>query len=717
MRRASATLAAFLTTVLGAVRAEAQTFWPAHSPARGLETRTDAHGHRTAAALGHTPTAPTLKSHQPANWQSLGPFGGDIADVQASPANASIVLAGLAPSSGSGGGLYRSTNAGASWSAVNALAGRSVYDIAFAPDGTAYIATIDAVWKSVNDGASWTQLNLAIGLNDQVLAVEIDPSDPLRVWAGVGDALGGQPVNVMLSINGGVSWTNKTPPLGSPMTCTGIAVHPADSNRIYACFGGFLGGGQVWVSANGGTTWVNRSAGLPNNPMNDIVHDGSRVLLGGGQLFGSQFVGLYASANEGVTWSALHDGTWPNLVVHDIGIDPNDASRLYVGTAGQGLFGSTDGGSSWSFQAGGTGSLSVNAVSFSPGSSSVIYTGSSSNAVWKSTDSGASFAPSSSGIGALDVFSIASNPNNANELAIAFQGLNDGGVYTSLDGGASWSLAALPATRFSTVRFAPSTGQLYAISVGPTSIAPEGLYRRTGASWSGIGPDQGSLFESELFAMRVSRNDPNLIVAAGSDFGVAGFEPTVWRTVNGGTTWTKTYEGTVSKPFQDLHIVDEFTDTTLLAVYVDYNSQNGGVLRSTNGGVTWLPSNSGLPAVVQPFSLAVSPTSASTLYISNNASPGGNGVFRSVDAGQNWTATGFVGQAFEVQTGRTNPNVLYISQFNAPKVRISTNGGLSFTPYDAGLAGVGSPRDLQRATGFGSSLLLATTTGSYSTDL
>ena len=86
----------------------------------------------------------------------------------------------------------------------------------------------------------------------------------------------------------------RTPPLASPQTCTGIAVDPANSQRVFACFGGGFGGGQVWVSTTGGTTWINRSAGLPNNPMRDIVHDGARVLLCGGQLFGSQLVGLYA---------------------------------------------------------------------------------------------------------------------------------------------------------------------------------------------------------------------------------------------------------------------------------------------------------------------------------------------------------------------------------------------------------------------------------------
>jgi hypothetical protein len=521
----------------------------------------------------------------------------------------------------------------------------------------------------------------------------------------------------MLSTNGGTSWVNRTPPLGAPQSCFAVAIDPTDSNEVYAGFGGFGGGGQVWVSTNGGTSWVNRSAGLPARPVRDIVHDGTRALVGGGQLFGSQTYGLFSSPDQGVTWTPLHDGTWPNLVVNDIAIDPTNVNQILVGTAGHGIFRSTTGGTSWSFQIGGTGSLSVNAVSFSPGSSSVIYVGSSSNAVWKSTNGGTSFGPSSTGIGALDVFSIDSNPLNANELAIAFQGLNDGGVFTSADAGQTWSLASLPSTRFNAVRYSPA-GVLYAISDGPSSIAPEGLYRRTGSSWSGIGPDQGTLFESELFGMRVSANNPDMIVAVGADFGVAGFEPTVWITTNGGGIWTKTYEGigVDSHPIEDVWVVDPATDTTWVASYVDFTGgQAGGVLRSINSAVTWNPSNTGLPAVFQGYSITGTPLGGGALYVSNDAT--GNGVFRSLDGGQSWTGTGFVGSVREVQTDRNDPNVLYIAQNGAVRVRASTNGGVTFTPFDTGLAGAGFPRDLQRATGAGTDLLYAGTTGSYSTDL
>jgi hypothetical protein len=677
------------------------------------ETRTDDHGRRAATlASARVRSSSAADGLVPANWKGLGPFGGDIADVQASPANASLVLAAFAPASGGGGGMFRSTNAGGSWARVAQLDGLPVYKVAFAPDGTAYAGTLDAVWKSTDGGASWTQKPLGIGLNDQVLEVAIDPANAAHVWIGVADALGNQPVNVMDSPNGGTNWFNKTPPLGSAISCTGIVVHPTDPNRVYACFAGDFGGGEVWVSSTAGGSWTNRSAGLPNNPMKDLVHDGARVLLVGGQLFGGQAVGAYASPDEGVTWNPLHDGTWPNLAIQTIALDPNNASTILVGSAGSGVFRSTNGGVNWSFGVGGTGALSVNSVAFSPGSSSVIYTGSSSFAVWKSTNGGGSFAPSSSGISNLDVFSIAANPRNPAELAIAFQGLNNGGVFSSFDAGGSWTPEGVPGTRFSTVYFAPD-GRLYALSDGPSSIAPEGVYRRDGTIWTSIGPDQGSLFETELYAIQVSENDPDLVFAGGNDFGVAGFESTIWRRVSG--IWTKTFEGPSNRSVRDLEIVTPSNDRKQVAVFVDQSGGSaGGVLRSGDVAATWQPSSTGLPGIVQCTSLSTGPGG---LYLSNNAASGaGQGVYKSTDGGQSWNGTGYPGTAVSVVADPVDPMALYIADQNGPgNVLASSDGGAVFTPYDQGLSQAGFVRAMERAPDPGRDLLLATLTGSFST--
>ena len=212
------------------------------------------------------------------------------------------------------------------------------------------------------------------------------------------------------------------------MSCRGIAVDPNDSNTVIAVFGGDFGGGEVWVTTDGGDSWMDRSAGLPGNPMNAVVYDGTRLLVGGGLLFGSQFVGLYESPDLGVTWTPLHDGTWPVLVVEDIAVDPNDTARIFVAIDGGGVNRTTDGGATWQIGIGDTQALAGRSIRFRPGNSQELFLGTSSLAVFHSTNGGDTFVQSSEGISELDLFSIDANPFNPDEIAVAFQGQNNGGV-------------------------------------------------------------------------------------------------------------------------------------------------------------------------------------------------------------------------------------------------------------------------------------------------
>ena len=655
-------------------------------------------------------------------WVSLGPPGGDVFDVAASTVDANIALAGLAPGGSFGGTLYRSSDGGNTWSEVPALDGISVFDIEFAPDGTSYLGTQDSVRQSTDAGLSWVTLNLGIGANDQVLDVAIDPSDSSIIWAGIADASGLQPINVMRSTDGGATWANRTPPLAAPISAQGIAVDPNDSNTVIAVFGGAFGGGEVWVTTDGGDSWTDRSSGLPGNPLNAVVYDGTRLLVGGGLLFGSQFVGLYESPDLGVTWTPLHDGTWPILVVEDIAVDSNDSARIFVAIDGGGVNRTTDGGATWQIGVGDTQALAGRSIRFRPGNSQDLFLGTSSLAVFHSTNGGDTFVQSSEGISELDLFSIDANPLDPEELAVAFQGQNNGGVFSSPDGGATWQLESAPPTRYSAVRFAPD-GTLYAISSGPSGVAQEGLYRREiNGSWTPLGPDQGPLFESDLDTMRFSLNNPNLILLGGSDFGpVKGFEATIWRSTDSGQSWTKVFEsaqGTIEK-VTDIEIVEDGTDQNMVAAWNSESGDNiGGALRSTDGGASWFDSSSGLPAFFRGSRLCASPSDPQTLLISGWLSFQSGGLFRTTDSGATWASTGWTGNQTvgDVACHPTNDQTLFVTQLSGgDAVLRSQDGGATFAPFANGLENAVAPRELAFAGD--SRLLLASAKGSYATDL
>ncbi len=685
------------------------------SEVQGNEVRYDEMGHAALACLGGQASELGASQQRSAgSWTALGPYGGDVSCVKASPTAPQVALAGIAPNGGYGGTLFRSTNGGATWGEVSSLSGTSVHDVEFAGDGTCYLGTMDGVWMSADDGASWSTLALGIGANDQVYEVVVDPTAPLTIWAGVASAMGGQPKNVMRSTNGGILWSDVTPTMPTPLSCTGIALDASGSGVVVATFAGSFGGGGVWVSTDGGASWANRSAGLPANPLKDAVYDGARVLVCGGQNFGSQYVGLYSSNDLGASWTALHDGSWPSLSIRDIELRPGLGTTLLLAAETGGVFRSDDSGASWAFGVGGTSMLAANSVSWHPTEADEVLVGASSLAVWRSEDGGASFTPSSAGIGALNVHSIAGNPLDGGQLALAFQGLNDGGIYTSQDAGVTWTLEPAPSTRWNTVGYAPD-GTLYALSDGPSSVAAEGLYRRAAAVWIALGPDQGSYFESELFALLFSHLDDQVILLGGSDFGVAGHEATAWRTTDAGASWTKTFEGT--DDYEDvtaIEFVADGSEATLLASFTDTSSaSSGGALRSTDGGQTWGTASAGLPTTIRATDLAGVAGNAQEFLLVDDYYSGG-GLYRTLDAGLSWLSTGHTGRCSRVVTDPFDPSLVYLGDSSAERVLASTDGGASFVPFGDGLVGAGFVRDLAWSeAAYPHALLLATGTGSY----
>jgi photosystem II stability/assembly factor-like uncharacterized protein len=672
----------------------------------------DEHGHRAARpSLSAAVDAPPRAAAASATWRALGPDGGDVADVAASPVASGVVLAGLSPVSGPGA-LYRSTDAGASWTRQAFPAGVGVNDIEFAADGTAYIGTFGGLLRSVDDGQNWSLVDLGIGQSQGVVDVTLVPSQPQTIWVALVNPFGSQPVVLMRSTDGGSSWSDRSPPLPSPLNGSGVAVDPGNPSTVMATFKGDFSGGAVWVSTNGGVQWNDRSAGLPNNPINTVVHDGSRFLIGGGRLFASQFVGLYATTSLGVQWTPLHNASWPQLMVDSIAIDPANPAVILAATPAAGVNRSVDGGQTWQTGIGATAALTTRSVRFMPGSSTRVLLGADSTGVLRSDNAGSSFVISSAGIRELNITAIQSNPLNSAEIAASHAGENNGGVYTSTDSGSSWVLEPLPPTRYQAVAFAPN-GTLYAASTGPSSVAAEGLYRREGnGTWTALGPDQGPLFETNVLAIAFDPDNPQAILLGGADFGnVQGNDATVWRSANAGASWSKRFEGQEGVEVQDLQM--RSGGSVVAAVDGTADPQQGGALRSANGGLDWAPALQGLPGFARLGRVCLAADDHFMLAVWTSFL-GSARVYRSVD-GASWQATAWNGPVTsDIACDPTIANRLYLSMLAAPWVLRSDDQGGTFTPFDAGLEGITRTRALHV---FGTRLQLASANGAFDADL
>jgi hypothetical protein len=562
-----------------------------------------------------------------------------------------------------------------------------VHDIEFAAQGTLFLGTLHGVWKSEDDGTSFQQLALGIGADDQVLEITTDPADFLRLWVGVADAEGAQLKNLLVTDDGGQTWSDRTPAGAAGKGCTAVTLDPADANRVWASFSSAFGGGSsVWSSEDGGLTWADRTGNLPTAaPFTDLAHDGSRILVSGGQLFEGQSLGLYSSTDGGLTWVAVHDASWPSQVVTDIEVHPFQAGNLQLATIGGGVFRSIDGGASWTFGVGGTDGMHLHEVSVDPITPADVYTGGSTVAVWKSVNSGLDFASSSTGIRALHTAAILTHGVAGGELAMCFNGLNTGGIYTSEDGGVSWELEPAPATRWNEVEFAPS-GLLFATSAGPVSIAQEGVYLRTVSGWNSIGPDTGPLFETNLVNLEVGKTTQD-ILAVGNDFGTAGSEAIVWRRPKPSGIWAKVYEGTEpGEQATEAFYFDHGGDKNVCVGVRDLGpNQTGRILRSTNFGQSF-GTVGGVPASAQFTSFTFSPTNAKWAFVANE-DPSTGGVYFSDDEGVTWSLQpGTGGPVHRLVGDPLRPGELYaLRRTETPKVENTLDYGVTFMAYDEGL--------------------------------
>ena len=104
-------------------------------------------------------------------WKSIGPEGGDVRALAIDPQTPTTVYAGIW-----GGGVFKSTNGGASWSAINNGLTENVKVLAIDPQtpSTVYAGTEYGVFKTTNGGANWNAINNGL-TSTNVQALAIDP--------------------------------------------------------------------------------------------------------------------------------------------------------------------------------------------------------------------------------------------------------------------------------------------------------------------------------------------------------------------------------------------------------------------------------------------------------------------------------------------------------------------------------------------------------------
>jgi len=475
----------------------------------------------------------------------------------------------------SGAGVYKSTNKGNSFQAVNNGFGAFAFISSFASSGNLLFTGLVGnggtvgVYVTDNEGESWTQVVNGLPVNRMsTQCLTVSGTD---VYAGVSDQ------GVYKSTNSGGSWFAVN--TGLPLVVGGgVNVIEAKGGIIYAG----RGGEGAWKSTNNGNSWNNISNGLPiqTSPLSFFITN-TYVLIG------SQYA-VYKSNNNGDTWFASYKGI-ANTLVTDLIVNGNN---IYAGTSpgnagyGEGISVTSDLGNSWNDVNGGfPKNISVNTIAFN---GTTIFAG-AANGIYRSTNAGFNWQQvDSTDVGAGVQKIIVVN----NSIIAATYGR---GILKSTNNGTTWQLSNNGLGGNVTV---------YNLMADGNSIYAGifwGVYVSTdnGANW--VNKSNGIYPGSSVYSLGKSGN--NLL---------AGTYSGLYLSSNNGSNWIEISSAVpLNSTIRDFAVIGNNV----------YAAADSGVYRSSNNGFTWIPFSAGLAPYTNVLSIT---TLGSYLYIGTN----GKGVWK-----------------------------------------------------------------------------------------
>ncbi len=239
---------------------------------------------------------------------------------------------------GFGDQFWKSTNQGVSWQRASVLASKdSERGIAVDPllPSTLYLAIYGGgVYRSSDDGATWSNpdaTNLTL-TNKFVRPVVAVPGVAGHLFTGTG-------IGVFESLDGAGTWAPVSNGLPASFSVRSLALVPGAPLRLFT--GSDSAG--VYRSDDGGNSWVVKTSGLASLFVHAITVDSSAPLT----VYAATDSGIFKSLNAGDTWAPARAGLPVAASVRALIQDPSHPAALFCGVWGAGVFESIDGGASW----------------------------------------------------------------------------------------------------------------------------------------------------------------------------------------------------------------------------------------------------------------------------------------------------------------------------------------------------------------------------------
>ena len=497
-----------------------------------------------------------------------------------------------------GKGVYKSTDAGASWVNITNGFGSTTHfsdmevsphnsNIIFAALGSGYFYSAfpgnEGVWRSSDAGSTWTR---TLNVND-AFDIIVHPTNPNIVYAATGGSLSTSGFHV--STDAGVSWTQSNTGLPSASSIGRMQISLANSSpsTIYALIFDFSGNPKAYKTTDGGNNWSQISAGV-------------------------QLGGTY----DGVNWV---DQGWYDLC---IAVNPSNANNVFIGNVE--LHQSTDG-STFSPKRipGGTVAwdcpthVDLHRIVFAPSNSNYVYIA-CDGGIYKSTDGGSNWSSANKGITTIQLYRVASHPSKHDTLV---GGAQDNGNFRTLNGGASaWGFVTtgdgmecfFDHTTPNVVYFSTQNASLYKSTDYGANVTFLGSF---GGAW--VTP----------FFMHPSNNQ--MLYTATND---------VYRSTNAGSSFSIIANSVTTSDLINTMAQSSVNPMNMILAGSGLFTSTPQVKVSTDGGFTWTDVTSNIPGAQRYISRVVThPSIANTMYVVRSGFSAGNKIYMSTDLGSSWT--------------------------------------------------------------------------------
>ena len=511
------------------------------------------------------------------------------------------------------------------------------------------------ILKTTNGGATWTK-SLDWSYNNQrgVQMLRMNPLNPNTIYAATTEG-------VYKSMDAGASWTS----IGPATMAQDLLIHPTDTNLVLCSSGNFKFGAGIWRSEDGGTSW---------SELSPTAFSGKTLLAMNGQNPNTVYADIcdsttgvgnvWKSTNFGLSWNvfAASPGIYgvQGWYSHFIAVHPLDSNKLFHGAVSSRV--TTNGGATWSGPSGGPYSDN-HAFAYDPANPNILYTA-NDDGIERSTNFGLSWTDVDDNLQTGQFYNGFSNSTTDSNLAIVqSQDHIPGYKYT---GSNSWSRSAVDEAGWTAID--PTNDNImYAVNRYGGSVSKStnrgisfgsGVGLSTTGAWNTpivIAPSNTSIlyvgktkvFKSTNAGVSYTAMNGNLTLDNNTILGLAisssnpdtvyvGTAPTVasahvYRTTNGGTSWTD-----VTGTLPNRYMLDLAVDpSNSRIVYVTLGGFGSGhIFRTTNAGAAWTDISGALPDIPMTAVL-VDPLYTNVVYAGSDLS-----VFVSTNGGTTWNAFG-----------------------------------------------------------------------------